>query len=408
MPTEAAAPPATPTVSALVERLSTQDAGQAAASIEASPPELVAQALEHVSPAVAVGVLEQLAPARRDAIHAAADADRAEQWSRNARYPKDTVGRLMDPPYAVFRPDDTVSEATERLRDLVKRAFITYGWVVDEDGRLRGLVVFRELLFASGEQRLSEIMLRDPFALRPETPIADAMKEVVHRHFPVYPACDADGRLVGVVRGQSLFQAQAFELSAQAGNMVGVGKEERVATPWPRSFQSRHPWLLLNLLTCFVAAWVVGHFQGTIDRLVILAAFLPVLAGQSGNTGCQALAVCLRAMTLGELNAGIVRVVLKEALLGLLNGAVVGFLAGAGMFYIANKEHNPHALLLGGVVMTAMSASCVVSGVSGATIPVVLRRLGFDPATASSIFLTTATDVVSMGVFLGLATVLIP
>src|SRR6185369_10781971 len=121
-----------------------------------------------------------------------------------------------DPPYAVFRPDDTAAEAIERLRDLVKRAFITYGWVVDEGGRLRGLVVFRELLFAKPEQRLSEIMLRDPFALRPETPVTDAMKEVVVRHFPVYPACDAEGRLVGVVRGQSLFQAQAFELSAQA------------------------------------------------------------------------------------------------------------------------------------------------------------------------------------------------
>jgi magnesium transporter len=269
-------------------------------------------------------------------------------------------------------------------------------------------VVFRELLFASGKQTLADIMLRDPFALRPETPIADAMKEVVIRHFPVYPACDADGRLVGVVRGQSLFQAQAFELSAQAGNMVGVGKEERLATPWPGSLKSRHPWLLLNLLTCFVAAYVVGHFQSTIDRVVILAAFLPVLAGQSGNTGCQALAVCLRGMTLGEMTGGIARVVMKEALLGLLNGAMVGFWAGAGMFIAAHRAGNPSALILGLVVMVAMSASCVVSGISGVTIPVVLRRLGFDPATASSIFLTTATDVVSMGVFLALATAFVP
>ena len=109
------------------------------------------------------------------------------------------------------------------------------------------------------------------------------------------------GRLVGMVRGQALFERQAFEISAQAGSMVGVEKEERVGTHWWRSFRLRHPWLQLNLLTAFIAAAVVGVFQDTIDRIVVLAAFLPVLAGQSGNTGCQALAVTLRGMTLGEL-----------------------------------------------------------------------------------------------------------
>jgi magnesium transporter len=117
----------------------------------------------------------------------------------------------------------------------------------------------------------------------------------------VYPVCDADGRLVGTVRGRSLFEVQALEISAQAGAMVGVEKEERLATPWPRSLRFRHPWLQLNLFTAFLAAAVVGLFQGTINRLVVLAVFLPVLAGQSGNTGCQALAVTLRGLTLGEL-----------------------------------------------------------------------------------------------------------
>ena len=111
--------------------------------------------------------------------------------------------------------------------------------------------------------------------------------------------------------------------------MVGVEKEERLSTPWPRSLRFRHPWLQLNLLTAFLAAAVVGAFQGTIDRLVVLAVFLPVLAGQSGNTGCQALAVTLRGLTLGELrHGGGRRLVLKEALLGLLNGALVGLTAG--------------------------------------------------------------------------------
>ena len=149
-------------------------------------------------------------------------------------------------------------------------------------------------------------------------------------------------------------------------------------------------------------------FQGTINRLVVLAVFLPVLAGQSGNTGCQALAVTLRGLTLGELRPGDARrLVMKEALLGLLNGALVGVTAGIGMFVVARAQGEPHALTLGLVVLAAMMASCVVSGLAGALIPLTLRSLGADPATASSIFLTTATDVASMGLFLTLATLLV-
>jgi magnesium transporter len=190
--------------------------------------------------------------------------------------------------------------------------------------------------------------------------------------------------------------------------MVGVNEEERLATPWKQSLRMRHPWLLLNLLTAFLAAGVVGIFQDTIDRLVILALFLPVLAGQSGNTGCQALAVTLRGMTLGELKPGTEKPLMKkEALLGCLNGAGVGLAAGIGMYFIASGQANEHPIMLSFVVFLAMIGSCVASGLSGALVPLTLKRLGFDPATASSIFLTTATDVVSMGMLLGLATILI-
>jgi magnesium transporter len=313
----------------------------------------------------------------------------------------------MARPHAVFPPDMTVARATEEIRALVSHLFVTYAYVVDAEGRLLGVVVMREMLLAEPGDRLDAIMLRNPFSLRPDATQMDAIKEVVGRHYPVYPVCDAEGRLVGLVRGSVLFERQTFEITAQAGTMVGVEKEERLATPWKRSFRSRHPWLQLNLLTAFVAAGVVGAFEGTIDRIVALAVFLPVLAGQSGNTGCQALAVALRGMTLGELKPGSARAALgKEALLGLLNGLFVGLTAGAGMVFYANMSHTPNAWTLGFVVATAMTCACVISGVAGVTIPVVLKRLGADPATASSIFLTTATDVASMGIFLSLATVL--
>jgi len=212
------------------------------------------------------------------------------------------------------------------------------------------------------------------------------------------------GVLVGLVRGQAMFEEQAFEITAQAGSMVGVEKEERLTTHWLQSFKFRHPWLQLNLLTAFVAGAVVGIFEGTVERLVVLAAFLPVLAGQSGNTGCQALAVTLRGMTLGELDAHTKKwLVSKEAWLGLLNGLITGAVAAIAMFFIARGQMPDQALTLALITLSALALSCVLSGVAGVLIPLILKRMGFDPATASTIFLTTLTDVFSMGGFLGLA-----
>jgi magnesium transporter len=329
-------------------------------------------------------------------------------WSLPSAYPEGTIGRMMEPPLAVFPPHMTIAEATEELRELVKKGFITYAFVVDESEALLGVIVMRELLLGRDDQLLEEIMIPKPFFLTPELGLTDAMRAVLNKHYPVYPICEPGGKLLGLVRGQNMFEAEAIEISSQAGRMVGVEKEERLSTPWRKSLMFRHPWLQLNLLTAFAAAFVVGIFQGTIDRIVILAMFLPVLAGQSGNTGCQALAVALRGMTLGELEKGRERALLiKEGLLGLLNGALVGLTAGIGMFIVATLQSNSHAMMLSLIVFIAMVASCVISGVVGGLVPLVLRKLGADPATASSIFLTTATDVASMGIFLGLATLLL-
>src|SRR5207249_2389393 len=147
----------------------------------------------------------------------------------------------------------------------------------------------------------------------------------------------------------------SFELTARPGAMVGVAREERLATHWFRSLRLRHPWLQVNLLTAFVAAAVVGLFQVTINRLLILTIFLPVLAGQSGNTGSQALAITLRGLVLGDLETGQeMALVRKEALLGLLNGALVGLVAAIGMYVIATLQHSPSALMLSVVVFLAM------------------------------------------------------
>jgi magnesium transporter len=377
------------------------------------------ETLDLEQPAEAARVLSSLPPARANRILSAMSEESRERimeaappgtdWADSLRYPEGSVGRLIEDPPAVFRSGTSVATAIDVLRETIRQRMVTYLFVVDALNRLIGVVAFRELLYAERTQSLDQVMLRAPFTLRPDMTLVEAMREVVTRHYPVYPVCEENGTLVGQVRGQVLFEQQAFEISAQAGAMVGVESEERLATPLMRSFKFRHPWLQINLLTVFITAAVVGIFQGTIDKIVVLAMFLPVLGGQSGNLGCQSLAVTLRGMTLGELKGiPVVNLLAKEATLGAMNGAVTGALAGVAMYIVAGRhpEHGSPVML---AMLTAfsMAAACMVAGVSGTAIPLVLRRLGADPATASSIFLTTITDVVSMGTFLALVTWLV-
>jgi len=393
---------------ALIPEVKARSAQDAAKLLAEHPAATISSVLLELNPGLAQDILAELPGGLKDGVLHSIAPDIALQWQRNQTYAKGNVGWLMEPAYAVFHPAMTVAQTVERLRALIKVAFITYGYVTDESGKLRGLITMRDLLFAPDDARLESLMLRDVFTLKPETPLNEAMKSVLDRHYPAYPVCDASGVLIGLVRGQAMFEEQAFEITAQVGTMVGVEKEERLVTPISQSFKFRHPWLQLNLLTAFIAGAVVAIFQGTVDRLVILALFLPVLAGQSGNTGCQALAVTLRGITLGELKQGKEReLVIKEASLGLYNGVLTGLVAGVGMLVVAILQNNPHALELALVVWAALVGACVMSGVCGALIPITLKRFGLDPATASSIFLTTVTDVVSMGMLLGLAALVI-
>ena len=396
------------TISALVAKVQQRAPRDAVLLLEQQSDSLIAAVLSQTVTASAIAILADFSAERAAAIKLEAPPEKREQWLRNEAYHEGSVGRLMEPARAIFRPEENVAAAVAWLRNFSDATLVTYGYVTGTDDRLLGVIVMRDLLLAGPDETLESLMVRDPFILNAEMPVADASPLALHRHYPVYPVCDGHQHLLGVVRGYVLFEEQAIEMSAQPGRMVGVEDEERLSTPWWRCLRFRHPWLQLNLFTAFIAASVVGAFQDTLDKFVVLAVFLPVLAGQSGNTGLQSLAVTIRGMTLGELKSGSGRrLVRKEALVGLLNGLMVGLTAGLGMYLYARFRENPDAQLLGLVVFLAMASSCVMSGVSGTLIPIALRRAGVDPATASSIFLTTLTDVASMGVFLGLATLLL-
>lgn len=169
------------------------------------PDEFIVAMLQMLNPAMAQDVLQSVAPDRRQKIMAAAAPETRRQWMRNEIYGEDTVGHMMEPPLAVYSPETTIAEATSDLRLLSKRAFITYLWVVDSQEHLLGVVVMREMLLSENpNQRLEEIMIRNPFHLRPDMTLTAAMKETVVRHFPIYPVCDGERKLVGLLRGQML------------------------------------------------------------------------------------------------------------------------------------------------------------------------------------------------------------
>ena len=368
----------------------------------------IAAVLQKLDYELAMRLLSHLPPEISEELVSNMDATIGDQWSLNLNYDEESVGRLMEPVPPTFLPDTKVAEVIEKLRHISNKKNIIYAFAVSEDNDLEGVVVMRDLLLANPSELLRDVMVTEPFYFTAETQIEDAMNAVLMRHYPIYPICDESRKLLGIVHGYALFEKRNIQLTALPGHMVGIEKVENISTPWLNCLRFRHPWLQLNLVTALMAGAVVGVFEDTITRVVVLAAFLPVLAGQSGNTGCQALAVTLRSMTLNELKPGMwARLVTKEAILGLSNGLLVGLTAGAVMYYYANLMGAIAPLTLAMVVTLAMTGSCIVSGIIGVMVPLTLERLGTDPATASTIFLTTATDVLSMGLLLALATLMI-
>lgn len=389
----------------LAEQICEASAADAAEMLQGMLPEQQQQVLAELPPDQALAITSHLTGPPPSAGEGPVELEFVDPVISGDSH---TIEELLEAPTAVLGPDTTVAGALDYLVQASPTSTITYIYVVGAEGRLLGTVAMRDLLLGRPGQRLAEIMTPEPFAFVPETPLPEAIQQALRRRHRIYPVVDEGGRLLGLVYGWQLFERMAAELSLQTGSMVGLSREERVGTGiWP-AFRMRHPWLQVNLLTAFAAAFVVGIFEETIAQIVALAIFLPVLAGQSGNTGCQALAITLRGMTVGELaDVPVGRLLRKEMTLGAMNGFVVGCVAAAAMWAYASVSGAEDPLVLGLVILIAMVGACVGSGIFGVMVPLTLRRFGADPATASSIFLTTFTDILGMGLMLFLATALL-
>lgn len=372
----------------------------AASLVERMRNEVFAELFTQLDPARGAMLLARLDKGTIKARLALLPKGLANEYQELMSYPSDTAGHLMDPRVTTFLPSDTVADVLERIRSLGDLRIFDV-CAADDEGKLVGVVPLQNVAVAQPSQTLGELIFREPLSVNMMEPREDVVKLLDERKLASLPVVNLDGRLLGIIRHDALVIAAQLEASQDLQAMFGAGRDERALSKASFAVRKRLPWLEMNLATAFLAAIVVGLFEDTIARFTALAVFLPVVAGQSGNTGSQALAVTMRGLALREIRARHwFKVASKEVGVGFLNGCVVALTASFVVYLWMSSLGL--ALVLG----VSMVFSMTIAGLSGALIPILLETFGQDPAQSSSIILTTVTDVFGFMSFLGLATLL--
>lgn len=353
-----------------------------------------------------VDILEHIPQPLHDQLIQEMDAPDAAEVRRLEQYPPDTAGGIMTTQVTSLPEDLTVEQAIAELRRLneeLEQMFYVY--VVDRRGHLIGVLSMRDLILANPAQRLVQIM-RPEVATVPATMDQEEVARLMRKYnYLAMPVVDERHRLLGMITVDDVVDVIADEATEDVQKMAGAGAEERLTSPWDFSFRKRVWWLEVNLATAFLAAGVVGIFEGTIQKLAVLAVYMPVVAGMGGNASAQAMAVAIRGIALGEVDRKLLgKLLYREFLVGLLTGLVIGLTTAI----IAWIFHRDHGAVLGIVVGVALVINHVMACISGVGIPFVMKGLGFDPAQSATIFATTVTDVVGFFSLLGLAYLLIP
>ena len=373
----------------------------AEATLAALDPERAAEIVEELEDDDAADILGELDPEKQERILSEVE-DRADV-DRLLRYDEETAGGRMTSHVVTVRDTATAAEALEEIRRQAEEVDdFSEVFVVDSDRRLLGILPLKDLVISRPERQAREIMAPADISVPPDLDQEEVARLMARYHLSTVPVVDGAGRLLGRVTVDDVIDVVEAETTEDLLQFGGVSADEELAARWTTAVRSRLPWLYVNLITAFLAGGVVYVFQDTIRRAVMLAVWMPVIAGMGGNAGTQALAVTVRRLALGLIPRHLfVRVVGKEVLVGVANGLAIGVVVGivAGML--------GEGVRLGLVVFLAMSGNLLVAGFAGAFIPVVLERLGIDPAIASSIFVTTFTDVCGFLLLLGLAGLLL-
>ena len=334
-----------------------------------------------------------------DVIRALPQEER-EQLRAALSYKEGSVGALMDFEHVIVREDATLEAATRTLRGLEELpAHTDQLFVVDREGRLRGTLPLARLIVTDLERAAGEVMAPESIKLHPEDLAEDAAQTFERYDLVSAPVVDHFGRLIGRVTVNAVVDyIRRRSADAQLAES-GLSKEEDIFAPVLNSFKNRWTWLALNLVTAFIASRVIGAFEGSIEKLVALAALMPIVAGIGGNSGNQTITMIVRALALGQIQANfLLKLLAKELGVAMLNGVVWGSLLGVAAYLLYRN------VALGGVLALAMLLTLLLAAAMGVTIPLIRARLGRDPAVGSSVLITACTDSGGFFIFLGLAT----
>lgn len=373
----------------------------AAALIKDADESFLQELTTHLDPQLVSSILMHLPQDDRARMTRHLSGKLKEQIGELLEYPQDSVGRIMTTDFLTFNKSTLAEEAIDKIRQLAKKRFpLSYVYVVDEEMHLIGVLNMRDLMLAAPDSALETIIRKDVFTLHCFTDRQEAANELAKRKYFAAPVVDGENHILGVIKAERMLQKVQDDVTKDIQRMVGVGADERVFSTISYSLKKRLPWLHINLATAFLAAAVVALFEGVIAKLTILAVFLPVVAGQGGNAGAQSLAVVMRGIVMREIPKDkILGLIVKEGKLGAINGVVIGAVTAmvAWVWY-----GNPY---LGVVIGLGMLFNLIFAGLSGAAIPLFMKKLGIDPAQSSSIILTTVTDVMGFLAFLGFAVI---
>jgi magnesium transporter len=394
--------------------------------VQALPAELVSEALaemeggEHpedllaaLRPEQAAGIVQELAdddaavlirelPAEAAKRILASVANRGD-LERLLAYEEDTAGGRMTTAVVTVPTWVTLAAALESVRDQSEELDDFYqAYCLDRDGRLAGVLSLQRLVGSRPESLVADVMEPPVVVATPEQDQEEVARLIARYNVAAVPVVDHIGRLLGRITFDDVIDVVEAETTEDLLRLSGVSANEDLAAPWARSVRARLPWLYVNTGTAFLAAAVVYLFQHTISALVILTVYMPIVAGQGGNAGTQALAVTVRRLALGLIPPGQgPRVVMKEVLVGAANGLAVGLLVGIVAALVRGTP------MLGVVVALAMWGNLMIAGLVGSIVPLVLHRLGADPAVSSSVFVTPVTDACGFLLLLGLASAIL-
>ena len=370
---------------------------------EAIGNERLARILERLELDDRVELVEHLDPEQRAPVLDLLSARHRRELEKAELYPRDSAGRAMITTFVALQEETTAQEAIERLRGgEPDDEAILYLYVVDEKSRLRGTVPIRRLVAASPERTCVELMVSDPVCVRADADQEEVAQLVGRYNLLAIPVVDDEERLLGVITVDDVIEVIHEEATEDMYHLAGLSDEDRVFSPARHAVRKRLPWMMLNLGATFTAAWVIGLFERTLEQIVALAFFMPVVAGMGGNGGIQSLTVITRAIALGELefSSGL-RAIGKEVTVAIVIGAITGVASG---FLAYLWQGDPY---LGLVLFVTLMATMAVGGILGAAVPLLLEALDQDPAVGSGVFVTTLTDIFGFASFLGIGTLLL-